>query len=302
MKFQKGSPSRLASVKVYEGSYKAAREQKFMAPFLFFLQLKKLSKTGALYDYLETIEQAYQIPPATVYKRIKELQEAGLVEVRESNKVNRSASKVARRYLWIASINKLYQHLGLPIGDSYDPKEERHVPLYKVTASEKSEIASEIQATEIARNLKRQQEVVKDKYVQRELVEKFGTNPNSESPTVIRRARKQILSDYNPEREASQYLHECKTLSPGPINFDVTLSTRRLANLFGYKSATTGTRHQRKLEQAGKIAVERRKLLVEKGVDYQYFLMLRKTLDLPNTYYFRNNAIWRRLPNKVTVT
>ena len=367
------------TIKIWSKAYKVANENNYLNDYIFFLQLKAISKCGIIKNYGEVIGNNIGGGNKTIENKLGRLKRRGFISFEKIN-----SSKV----LHLNSYDKVYEIMGLKKGSDdvktlnilrvlrkKEPSKKLKIkvlPFFNIDVKKLNNIQSEcelnsvdynsvdydsvnyekyelnsvdynsvqpekclneitdydsvrksdcvdydsvnynseriklhIQYGEIKKNLEQQEYVIVDKYIKECFIEEHGTNYVQTLSKGKKVSYKQgYLKFFKINKFMMDQLH-MQRLNPLvnlDINYDLTISSRGISKMFGYKNSNSGIKIQKNLENAGLITIEKRLLELESCPTYEIFQNLKKTkYNGSNKVFFKRGAIWMNYTNKITV-
>jgi hypothetical protein len=254
-------------------AYQKANKAGILPAVLFYYELKRLTVEGYFGGtrYVEFIRRRTGLAPATIYRGFALLAKAGLA-CRETGKIS------------LVSYDKLFSLLGLQIGGKGGAR------LLKVAAT--GNVEDNWQAAEIGNNLAAQQAALEHKYV----LALTGKRDTDKAPS--RRLKKRLLEGFDRLTGLNNFLGDILNSPRAAVHCDVSLTCLKVAQLFGYTSATKGHQIERRLEAAGRLSVETRVLTVLENFSRETFFSLRLQ---DSSFFLRAGRLVKQLPNLLKV-
>lgn len=257
---------------------KIVKDQKLLKAFCVFYSLKYLYSGGIILNIskrYQELSKKLQISETNLRSKVKYLIEIGLITKENNNLTFAGFSAIKKKYKI-----KTFKSFRL------EYKNPKGLEVF-------------IKCAAIEENLKKQEYKLQQKILNEEL-RKFG---KIEAKSIRKKIIKQlksnigILTENYKKREPSYSLN--KTKLKNEVNPVTTLSRLGVADLFGRKSKSTGTRFINKLKKYDCILEDNKRIdLVQRKFNYHMF----RSLELDSSYFIYKNNLYQRLPNKLTLT
>lgn len=254
-------------------AYQKANKAGILPAVLFYYELKRLTIDGYFGGtrYVDFIRKQTGLAPATIYRGFSLLKKAGLAR-KEAGKI------------WLVSYDQLWAALGIQVGERGGTR------LLKIEAH--GNLEDNWQAAEIAHNLVTQQAALNHKYV----LAQTGKRDTDKAPS--KKLKKRLLAGFNRGAELNNFLGDILKAPRTNVHCDISLTCLKVAQLFGFTSATKGHKIERRLEAAGRLSVKPRLLTVLEKLSRAEFLSLRLQ---DSSYFLRAGRLVKQLPNLLTV-
>ena len=263
-------------LKVPEQSFFRCNQQKKLNDYIFWLKVKSLSIDGAFKPkHFTYIADQLHLSISMVRKYIKRLLDLEWIVKQEES-------------YQLISYNRLWVQLGYDVRDLGITD----YLIFKVKVTELSQLRLSIIKEEIKTNFLKQKTSILKKELKNvvllsdseKMQEKLCKNVKKRIDQIIKSGWKNQL---NIIRKHIQPL----------INYDVTLSCEGLAKLLGYNTAMSGWSIEQELKNNCLAKITNRVLLVAKDISYQIY----SSLDLPNSFFYKDGSLYKQLPNLITL-
>lgn len=153
---------------------------------------------------------------------------------------------------------------------------------------------SEIQYNEICLNLKNQAGTLRIKHLRRELKTDTVKNANRNLKKIL--SAELSSAKMNLARQIESIRQKLSSILE--VNYQVTLTCKKVAEIFGFKSATQGRSIIRSMVSIGKIrSTSQNIVFVAKNVNKH----ILKSLNLDSSFFIYKNVLLKRLPNMITL-
>jgi hypothetical protein len=244
-----------------------------LAAVLFYYELKRLTVEGYFggQRYVEFIRRRTGLSVASIYRGFTSLAEAGLAR-REAGKI------------WLVRYDVLFERLGIQVGG------EKGARLLKVASS--GHVEDNWQTAEIELNLNVQHAVSERNYVYTQ--KEFRNTDKAPQKKLFNR----IARGFKRADWLSSQLRDILEKPRVKVNCDVTLTCQKVAELFGYKSATAGHKIEHRLRERGKLTVQNRFLLIRESITPAEFFGLRLQ---DSSFFVKRGQLVKQLPNLLRV-
>lgn len=271
----KNDPTKV--IKVPSNSFRIANENCELKNYVFWLKLKSLNVEGVIVR--GTIAQTakyFGLGISMFRNYLKRLLDLGwLVK-----------DKLTYQ---IISYNKLWHKFGFEF--KKNGKGLVKETIFKIDVNQLDQLENQIIVHEIKKNFKQQEKQIEKKYAAQYISSDTGST----------KIKKQLISKINYKRcNFYQFINVRKNFmlskSVLKINFDISISCLKLAQLLGYQTAMSGHLIEQRLQKYGYIEVKNRKLLVIRNITQDAF----NNLDLPSNFLYRNGNLYKQLTNSIS--
>lgn len=278
-------------LKFLSGSYKRANEMGMLNEFLAYYKLKQINKEGYISlkrGYITKISYLLNCSRGHSYVIIEKLIRRKILKRRYDNNSNLLGYE-------LISYNKLWEFLGFNT-------QKRTGDMKIITVSSMTgKIIEEYQAREISYDLKKQCNAVfrKNTHVFYQANKKNSDTDNIPYSFKKKKSRKFSHLTYIKKNEKS-----IRIMTNYPDNnFEITLSCKGTAELFGYSSSMQGHKLLKKLEKINFISITKNKtLLLSKDISPSLLDELKISGDkFWNNCFGYNNYLFYRKPNLINV-
>jgi DNA-binding Lrp family transcriptional regulator len=278
-KFKRNQFNPTILLKIPEGAYKSANEKGILDELLFYYDLKSLNPHGFFSRGSGSIliKDKLNISESTLRRNLKKLE----------------------KLTWIKRINANilltnYDHLWITLG--LDPHKEK-IKIHKLAPD--GNLIKNLFFEEIKLNLKRQKHKLFENYVKNELSDN-GVNKHPEymhksKLAIIVRKLKPYIQKSLKDGHLKQLRYFKKHLQYKGTNFDVTLTCKGIACIFGYKAESQGYIIQQQLKNCNKITITKRCLLINKSFHGKGYV------ELPKSFFIKGKHLYKQLPNMITI-
>lgn len=262
-------------IKVPFGLIKIANEKKLLNVVKFYYGLKSLTIHGCFLDvdFIRTCQQHLLISYNTAKKY-----KATLLK-------NKFAIKKDSHF-YLVSYDKFWKELGV----------EKEGKQFKLIYTSMNNFQDDIYLAEIKRNLRKQETTLQDKYIKQEL--KADTVKNA-SKGLKNALIKQLSYKSNELLEKQISTIRESLTSKLNINYQITLSCQKVANLFGFKSCVQGHFILKRLLSLNRISIMPQKSIkIASKITNRIF----KILNLDTSFFLTSqNVLFKRLPNIISM-
>lgn len=253
-----------------------AKDNHWLKAMSVFYSLKFLYSGGIILDISKRYSffaKKLNISESNLRAKVKFLIQNGLIEKKNNN-------------LYFLSFNKIKEKFKIKTFKNY-----------KIEYKNPKELEVFLKTLILKENLETQEFKIKEKILSEEL-KKFGTIEAKTIRNKIRKHLKKYLSHLTENYKKRELSNSKGNLQKKPkINTDLTLSRNKIANTFGRKSKSTGSRFIKKAKGLGLVLEDSKRVeKVRSNVNYQII----RYMELDSSYFIYKNNLYKRMSNLLT--
>lgn len=253
-----------------------AKDNHWLKAMSVFYSLKFLYSGGIILDISKRygfFANKLGISESNLRAKVKFLIQNGLVEKKNNN-------------LYFLSFNK--------IKDKFKIKTNKY---YRINYNNPKELEFFIKTLVLEENLQKQEFKLKEKILSEEL-KKFGKIEAKTTRNKIKKHLKKYLGQLTEKYKKRGLSNSNDNLSKNKrINTDVTLSRNKIANCFGRKSKSSGSRFISKVKTLGLVLDDKKRIdKVRSNVSSKII----RYMELDSSYFIFKNCLYKRMSNELT--
>jgi len=253
-----------------------AKDNQWLKAISVFYSLKFLYSGGIILDITKRYSffaNKLGISESNLRSKVKFLIKNGLIEKKNNN-------------LYFSSFNK--------IKEKFKIKTQKG---YKLAYKNPKELEVILKTLVLEENLHTQEFKLKEKILSEEL-KKFGKIEAKSTRKKIKRYLRKYLSHLTEKYKKRELQNSNDNLLRNKrINTDLTLSRNKIANSFGRKSKSTGSRFIDKAKSLGLVLEDKKRVeKVRSNVSYKII----RYMELDSSYFIFKNDLYKRMSNELT--
>lgn len=255
-----------------------AKDNQWLKALSVFYPLKFIYEGGVILNvsrrYSE-LSKFLEISESNLRNKIKFLRENGLIEVKDNN-------------LFFISFNKIQKKFKI-----------RTYKNHKLEYKKPKDFYIFLKTVVIKENYEKQEYKLKQRIINKEL-KKFGT---IQAKSIRNKIRKKIssnisfLTEQNKKREPLYSLDN--NYKKNTINAEITLSRNKIAELFGRKSKSSGTRFVSKVKSKGLVIKDEKRI---NRILTNTSNKIIHSLELSSSYFIFKKCLYQRLSNVLVLS
>jgi len=253
-----------------------AKDNQWLKAISVFYSLKFLYSGGIILDITKRYSffaNKLGISESNLRSKVKFLIKNGLIEKKNNN-------------LYFSSFNK--------IKEKFKIKTQKG---YKLAYKNPKELEVILKTLVLEENLHTQEFKLKEKILSEEL-KKFGKIEAKSTRKKIKRYLRKYLSHLTEKYKKRELQNSNDNLLRNKrINTDLTLSRNKIANSFGRKSKSTGSRFINKAKSLDLVLEDKKRVeKVRSNVSYKII----RYMELDSSYFIFKNNLYKRMSNELT--